>query len=262
MSTKSKTLNLPAKVGAKLPARWDEEMSKYAKRGTVMEQSVAQGQFLSTRAGVLQYNGAPVAGNKLEVVVLDAVMENAYYEGKFDPDHPTAPVCFAFARVEDDLKPHEKSFKPQHETCKGCPRNDFGTADTGRGKACKNVRRLALITAEAAQDPKTVVDAEVAFLKLPVMSIKPWAAYVRTLDAALNRPTWGVISELAVIPDAKAQFKAVFTQHGLLTNKQLEGVFPKVKAIEDEIMFPYTYTEPEKKPAARGGKKAPAKKKY
>lgn len=71
-----------------------------------------------------------------------------------------------------------------------------------------------------------------------------------------------MISELAVIPDAKAQFKAVFTQHGLLTNKQLEGVFPKVKAIEDEIMFPYTYTEPEKKPAARGGKKAPAKKKY
>lgn len=262
MDTKSKTPNLPVKAGAKLPMRWDEEMAKYAQRGSKMEASVAQGQFLSTRAGVLQYNGAPVAGNKLDVVVLDAVIENAYYEGKFDPEHPVAPVCFAFAREEDELKPHEKSFKPQHDTCKGCPRNEFGTADTGRGKACKNVRRLALITADAAQDPKTVADAEVAFLKLPVMSIKPWAAYVRTLDAALNRPTWGVISELAVVPDTKSQFKVVFAQRGVLSQKQLEGVFPKVKAIEDEIMFPYTYTEPESKPAARGGKKSSAKKKY
>ncbi len=264
MKTKSTTPNLPVRTtGKQLPVRWDEEMARYAQRGTKMEASVAQGQFLSTRGGVLQYNGAPVAGNKLEVVVLDAIMENAYYEGKFDPDQPRAPVCFAFGREDDEMAPHEKSVKPQHAQCKGCPRNDFGTAaGTGRGKACKNVRRLALITGDAAQDPKTVGDAEVAFLKLPVTSIKPWAAYVRGLDAGLNRPTWGVISELSVVPDPKSQFKVLFTQRGVLNPKQLAGVFEKVKAVEPEIAFPYVYTEPEKQQTTRRATTKKTPKKY
>src|ERR1017187_7596078 len=126
-------------------AKWDETLSRLAQESTQVVAGLAGGgNFVKTRGG-LSYKDAPIPDNKMRVIVLDHVLCNTYYEGKFDPDDPTIPVCYAFGTNAHLMAPHEDSEKAQSKQCEGCPQNEWGTADVGRGKACKNGVRLALM---------------------------------------------------------------------------------------------------------------------
>ena len=45
------------------------------------------------------------------IIVADFGFENALYEAAFDPDNPASPVCYAFGRDADGMKPHKDSPK-------------------------------------------------------------------------------------------------------------------------------------------------------
>src|SRR6266496_6226194 len=142
---------------------WSKELSDLANIATAIEENVgAAGNMIGTAGGRLKWKGAEIPGNKIMVVVLDHIIEYAWYEGAFDPNNPQPPACFAFGRDEKTMTPHEKAADIQNDTCAGCPQNEFGSALVGKGKACKNSRRLALITQSDLED---VAGAEVAFLK-------------------------------------------------------------------------------------------------
>jgi hypothetical protein len=132
---------------------WEAQMRRQAEIAAGAQRSAGGGgKFFSTQAGVLQFDGTPLPGNQMAVIILADIMENSYYDGPFDPDTPASPVCFAFGHDEEDMEPHEKVdqdayFTRQNPQCHDCPRNEWGSADVGRGKACKNVMRLALIPA-------------------------------------------------------------------------------------------------------------------
>ena len=134
-------------------ANWDEEMAKFAKASASLERP--QLARISTRGGVLTYLEQKMAGNKMEVIVLSAIVEQAWYPGKFDPNNPTAPDCFAFSETGEEMTPHEKAYKPQAVTCDRCPQNEWGSdknSPSGRGKACKRKRRILLMPGTAATD--------------------------------------------------------------------------------------------------------------
>ena len=217
-------------MGGRELVNYNEEWAKQA-LGYAEQEKLQGGTFLSTRGGILSFGDETLPGNQACVIVLDAVRENTYYGQKFNPDQPAAPICYAFGRGDGaEMAPHESMqadlnyFQPQHETCKGCPRNEFGTADVGRGKACQNRRRLALLPAGVFEpkrgtrdfethiytDPKHFQTAEIAFIKLPVLSVKEWSKYVTQISASLQRPPYGVITRLFVEPDTKAQYKVFF----------------------------------------------------
>jgi len=144
---------------------------------------------ISFRSGVLQYNGTPLPGNKLDAIIIASTHANSYYEGKFDPDNVASPVCFSYNDNVAEMVPHPASSKPQADSCAVCPHNQFGSADNGRGKMCKNSRHLALIpSGTEAQD---IAVAEVAVARLPVTSGKGFATYVQKLAALYSRPTLG-----------------------------------------------------------------------
>ena len=131
-------------------ATWDEQLAQQAEVAAGMEKNVAGGQFFSLRSATLSFNDAPITGNRMAVIILDGIMENVYYEGEFNADQANSPSCFAFGRDESTIAPHESvvaAGQAQHEQCQGCPHNEWGTADRGRGKACRNTRRLGLISA-------------------------------------------------------------------------------------------------------------------
>lgn len=253
------------KKGAPAPStalkKWDEELAKYAENKAKEEASVSLGKFFSVKSGVLSFNGNVIPGNKMNVVVLDSILENHLYEDAYDPDSPASPVCFAFGREDKDMAPHEKSLKPQNETCKGCPHNEWGSADKGRGKACKNVRRLALVPESAVEDADALDAEETAYLKLSVMNVKGWAAYVQNLSATLKRPPFAVVTEISVVPDAKSQFKISFKYVESINNSDmLDAILKKVKVTEETIGFPYQAMEapPPAKPnkfTAKGGRR-------
>lgn len=231
--------------------KWDARLAEIAASATKTEASVGSGNFITTKSGVMTYQQAEIPGNSLECVIVDHILENAYYEGEFDPDNPTAPVCFAFGREEEGMKPHPASHDPQHETCEGCPQNEFGTADRGKGKACKNTRRLALIP---VSDLENVKGSEVAYTKPPVTSVKGWAGYVRQCESTFKKPPLAFVTEIKLVPDPKNQFKMTFTMKDELEGEVIGELLDKREQVMKEIEFPYSYTPPVEKPVrqARG----------
>ncbi len=247
-------------------AEWAKQAATYAE-----QEQLRGGTFLSTRGSVLSIGEDEMPGNQACVIILDAVRENTYYSGKFDPDNSAAPVCYAFGRGTEDMSPHESMqeapqyFEPQSETCEVCPHNEWGSADTGRGKACQNRRRLALVNAgfytpkkgsrdfdlEIITDEKHYRTAELAFLKLPVMSVKVWAQYVTQLSAQLRRPPYGVITRVYLEPDPKSQYRVRF--------EMIEEVPDAVAAIvmarheEAKAAVIQGYMPPEEREAAPAG---------
>lgn len=225
--------------------RWDQQLLADANLARAQEESVMLGSFLSLRGGVLSFNGNPFPGNKVNAIVLDSVLENVFYGAKFDPDSPASPKCYAFGRDNDGMAPHEKAPDKQHATCKGCPQNEWESGDRGRGKACKNSRRLAVILAdEALKSAATLKDAQLAFLRVPVTSVKAWAGYVTQLANVAKKPTYAVVTELALTPDPKTQFKLSFKLAANITNGALyDELIAKRKAAMEGIIFPYAVRE-------------------
>lgn len=255
--------------------KWDEELAKAAEAAAATEASTGGGKFISVKGGVLAYNGAPVPGNKLPVIILDSIFENVYYSKEFDADEPAGPDCFAFGREEKGMTPHQvviDAGTAQEGPCASCPMNVFGSADKGKGKACRNTRRLGLISAgqfaangkfTAINDPEYYAKADVAFFKLPVTSVKGYAAYVKQVAAALKRPPFGIITRLAVEPDPKTQFKVVMEPMQKVPDNLMEAIMARRKEVEASIDFPYQLNFDEKPKAAKGkgSAKAAAKKK-
>lgn len=190
---------------------FENEMAKMALEVVKAEQSTAGMTFLSTKSGVLSYRGDPVAGNKLACVILSSPIERLFYSERYDPTKIVPPNCFAIGRLAHEMSPHPSVEKPQHTSCEGCPRNEWGSSlQGGKGKACRETRRLLLIPVDAITTADAVAKAEVAALRPPVTSLKNYANYVQTLAASIKRPPVAVISEIAVVPDAKTQFKVNF----------------------------------------------------
>lgn len=257
---------------------YDEAYAKEAARYAKQE-ALTGGQFLSTRGGVLSFGDETLPGNQLVAVILDAVFENTYYPDKFDSDNPVPPTCYAFGRNDGDvmapyigMADHLDYFIPQADNCRVCPKNEFGSADVGRGKACKNIRRLSLIpagqygfTPEALKrkarepddlvlfdDPAHYQTAPIYMLKLPVLSCKNWSAYVQQIVGATNRPPYGVVTRLFLEPDAKAQYVARFEMIEELKNDLAPIIMARHEESKKTIIT--KYTPPEARDAAPQGR--------
>ncbi len=229
--------------------RWDEELAKAAQEQASSER--AAGNFFSVRGGQLSYQGKPIKGGSMTVVVVDYVLENHWFsESEFDPDNPQSPTCFAFGRKDEDMAPHAEVTAAQSESCAKCPKNVFGSADKGRGKACKNIRRLALIPSDALDGG--IEDAEIGFLRLPVTSCKGWGEYVTKLRDVVKRPTWAVVTRIDVQPHKQNQVEVTFTLEEKVGNEHLQALKEKCEATAKIIELPYAKNVAREKPAARG----------
>ena len=218
---------------------WEDKLAAYAVEAAA-EESVVGGKFLSLKAGRLALDKVPCAGNKLDVVVIAHTTEYAYYEGKYDQNNPQPPVCYAFGKDEQSMSPHEKAGKPQAENCASCPMNQWGSdPNGGKGKACKNTRRLALLPADCVNNPDSIADVEEIYVKLPVMSVKNWAMYVNNVAAQYRRPPFGVITSITTEPDAKSQFKVVFKAVDRVNDAALPAIIQRHETSASSVGFAY-----------------------
>lgn len=250
-------------------AKYDARFAELAKRAKQAVSNVASGgNFISLKGGVMSWQGAVIQESKIRCIVIDAIAENQFYEGSFDPENFTAPTCFAFGRDDkgdnidpDTMAPHADAVEPQHESCSGCPQNQWGSADVGRGKACKEVQRLALIT-EAEMD--NIEDAEIAFLKVPVTSVKTWAGYVRDLANTYNgMPPLAFVTEIAVVKENTSKLPGWHLEFKIeqqLDDPQVfDALFKKYEAVSKKIAFPYVKLEAGEATANGKGKQRAAK---
>jgi len=99
-------------------------------------------------------------------VILDTNVCNAWWAESFDASGGgTPPNCAS----SDATKPDQGDMQ-QNELCATCPQNRFGSA--GRGKACKNMRRLHLWV-KGSRLPLR--------LTLPPSSLRAWDEYATGL---------------------------------------------------------------------------------
>lgn len=259
---KKKTSNalVPVAENAGGVVKWEEELARLAGEAEASVAGIGGGSFFSLRNGQLSYGGQALPGNKAAAVVLDFVNENVFYESRFDPDTPTGPKCYAFGRDAAKMCPFDGVEEPVHANCKECPNNAWGSSDTGRGKACRNVMRLALIPAgtyrpekgeyELFSDAKQFQDAGLAFLKLPVTSVKAWGTYVKQLAGVMKTPPLGVVTGIRVVPDGKTQFRVEFEPLAKLPAAVIPAVLERHREAAASIEFPYQMGDAPAAPAA------------
>jgi hypothetical protein len=224
-------------------AAWGDDAAAAAK--AAMEQERAGGEWVNARNGQLYYQDNMIAGGKLDVVIVDSIYENVFYGEKYDPDNKQPPQCYAFGRDEKEMVPHPDAAKPQATKCSECQWNEFETSDNGKGKACKNTRRLALV---AANPRETLASNPMAFFKPPVTSVKNWSKYVRELGVN-KAPTFATVTTIGIVPDAKTQFKITFTATEILPAMQYKDpIMRRIQEAKETIEFPYP--QPDEKHAA------------
>jgi hypothetical protein len=207
------------------------------------------GSWVSTKSGVLAYQGTPLAGNYMDVIIVDFVRENQYYASRYGSDSHSSPVCYAFDEGSEDGKEnmvvHPDSQTPQNAGgCATCKHNKFGSSETGKGKACKNVMRLGLLPA-TPPSAEYLSKAAPAWLKVPVMSVKGFMNYVMSVKAMYQRPPLGVVTRIGLKPDPKAQFLITFeTVAPLPEDDQLKSVIEsRYNEIFDLLPFPHRKNE-------------------
>jgi len=176
-----------------------------AKRAnTSMSAAAIKEQLQNEAAGIQSQIGAPdtkairikdkvftlpdgtVIQDSLDVVIIDFVSRNNFYEGKWDPKNPEPPVCFAIDKSANALVPSPNSADLQvkkGEDCTACAMNQWGS--DGDGKACKNTRLLAVVLPDA-EEP------EVYTLSVPPTAIKGYDGYVGSVAKLYQLPPIGV----------------------------------------------------------------------
>lgn len=254
---------------------WDEELARQAEIAAAQEANTGGGQFFSLKAGVLTFNDSALPNNEMAVIIVDSIAENVYYEEAYDPDNPVPPTCFAFGR-DDSIAAHKTVFDadqvPENSpTCADCPMNQWGSADKGRGKACRNGRRLALLSAGVFKpdgrldviDAESLKSSQIAFMKLPPTAINPYGTFVKQVAGALKRPPHGVITKIKVVPDAKTQFRVLFEPIMNVPNSLMGVTMQRHGEAQKVIEQPYMLErdEPPAKPEPKGrGRQASAPK--
>lgn len=250
--TKGSNPNLPVLA----EAEWEREVAEHATDATALGGGGVES--ISTKGGKFTFNGA-VLSQPLAVIILDVVRENAYYEGEYDADEVKPPRCFAIARVEkpgddEQMAPPADLKTKESERCASCWANEFGSAERGKGKACKNRLRLAVLPAGDVE-PEVLVRQDPALLRVPPTSIKHFSKYAKQLSGAMKKPPFAVVTELELHDDDSAMFRFSFDFKGALGAQQGAVVVAKRAAIADDMMRTFSTEAAEEKPAAKREKK-------
>ena len=140
----------------------------------------------------------------LQLVVVDFVSRNEYYEGAYNKDEIVPPACFAIHPEPKQLAPSANSPDKQCDDCASCPMNQFGSAPSGTGKACKNTRLLAVLPPDA--DDET----EIWTLKVSPTGIKAFDGFVAGVNRTFQLPPVGVVVTVG-FSDAKDYPSLEFT---------------------------------------------------
>jgi len=149
------------------------------------------------------------------------------------------------------MKPHRNSLTPQGGDdggCDDCPMNEWESDPKGgKGKACKEIRKLAILPVDALdlEDLGAMGGVNLAILRVPVTSVKNWGNYVKLLSASVKRPAYGVITEIKLVPHAGSQFKVEFTPMEPITDGgELRAIMDQIPRASAMLTTPYSKADP------------------
>lgn len=154
-----------------------------------------------------------------DCVILEANknLTKTYYGADFNRDNPnTKPICTSL----DSLEPDPNVLEKQFDNCVQCPKNKFGSGKMGKGKACQDNKRIAVVP---MGDIPNVAWGGPMLLRLPPTSLAPYTLYIESLGRR-TPPTmpYLLITRLSFDPDA--QLRLLFERVRWVTQEEAEQV--------------------------------------
>lgn len=205
---------------------YDAEFAKIAKE-TQEALTAPKTHFISTKGKIFTLpDGRPTP--HLECIVVDFIRINTLMP-PFNPNIRPTPKCWAYGRNDTQLTPSEHSPQRQAENCATCPQNKYGSATNGgRGKACTNTYRLAIIP------PDATPESDILMLKISPTGLTRWSNYVRLIENGFGAGGFcRVITKLSFDPNK--DFPSItFTPVGPVQNP--ETILKIRKRASEEIM--------------------------
>lgn len=236
------TKNLPVPP---MPEGWQEDLARQAQIEAAGESPMTS--YLSTKGGMLSFGGKPVPDNRMNIIILETVFERSFDPRPYNPEEFIIPECYAIARHEEDLVPHERAVNKHGKNCATCPLSQWESdLKGGKGQACKSRRRLAFINAAVLeQGVEGILNATVYGLKVPPTSTRNWGTFVNSLANVVKRPPFGVATTVSCKPHPKYLYELTFGYDELVPEALLPVVLAKKSQLGETFMVPWP-TEKEK----------------
>ncbi|MBO8158847.1 hypothetical protein [Thermosyntropha sp.] len=145
-------------------------------------------------------------------IIVDHHPVNAYWQNRYSGAN-NPPDCSSIdGKVGVDQNGNRRS-------CNSCPNNNWGTAEDGRGKACKNMHRIYILR-EGEMLP--------LLLTLPPTSLKNLSDYLGLRIVSKGLRSYGVITKVSLKKVQNAggidYSQAVFTLVGKLSPEQIKAM--------------------------------------
>ena len=193
----------------------------------------SSGSYIGFKNAQLKVDGISIPANQLDVRVLAALSERAWYSKDFDADAVQVPDCYT---LDDDV-PHEQAVKPQADTCADCKHNKWGSAIRGKGKACRESARVIVIPANVP-----LASAQMYTAKVPVTSLSTVVAFTSRCGQA-NKLMGEFVTRLSVTEDKKTFFKVHLTPVEVTSEIDMAALLLCQNAAYQLAMTPYPAIE-------------------
>ena len=178
-------------------------------------------------------DGIAIPANQLDVRVLAALSERAWYSKDFDADAVQVPDCYA---LDDDV-PHDQAKNPQAGSCAECERNKWGSATRGKGKACRESARVIVIPANVP-----LASAQMYTAKVPVTSLSTVTSFTSRCGQA-NKLMGEFVTKLSVTEDKKTFFKVHLVPVEVTADMDMAALLKAQNAAYELAMTPYPVLE-------------------
>lgn len=151
------------------------------------------GNRISTKGKMFTFPDGKTSAGPIDLIILDWRITHQllppYNPSKFSP-----PSCWAISKTVDGAAPSDKVFDPKCDACVNCANNQFGSSPVGKGKACKEQRRLAVVPADATESTQVLI------LDVSPTGIKSFDGYVDRLRSTREMIPLQVITSVAFDP--------------------------------------------------------------
>lgn len=197
-----------------------------------------------------------VLGRTAEFVIVDFIRANAFYDEAFHEDEIALPACLALSVDGENMAPLENAPRKQNETCDGCEHNAWGSADVGRGKACAEQYKLAVM---AIGPGETYANCEMAMITCPPTSKKNFGAYIRAVEEKTGRPPLAFLTEFAFDDDFDHPVLTFEVAKPFKDAKTLQAILSRTNEAREMLLAPPDFSGNESESASK--KKGKKKKK-
>jgi hypothetical protein len=249
---RDKTKKAKASKGTALMSMKDiEDMYAVDAKVAADAAPVAGGPPLISTKGEQFQIGENILPDMLELIVVAEGVLRTYYDSDYDPDQKSPPACFAVAvadkNVDATIVSHESSPNRQGGKdfkCQGCEMNAFGTAERGKGKACGEYRRLAVVFSDDKALSSGEGNITWGYLNLSPTALGDWGKFVQGLERVERRPPHGVIIKFTFDrknPKEQMRKRVIAIGYQKISDP---GVASRILKLRKEILESNTLTRP------------------